>query len=155
MKKVSYIIPIHNRSGHLDILLNNLRYQTYKDFEVIVSDDNSTEDFSEILKKHDSDLDIKYIRQEFDGEHMFRLASCRNIGASIAGGDILVFCDSDVISNPDSIYRYVENFKKYGENIVISAIIRRLRVYYDELEIDRIGKIPYLMSIDHDGDYRP
>ncbi len=58
--KVSICIPTYNQVDKLAILLNSIRSQTYRDFEVIVSDDSTTQDVKDLLDNY-ADLDIRYI----------------------------------------------------------------------------------------------
>jgi glycosyltransferase involved in cell wall biosynthesis len=88
---VSIIIPTYNRANDLDRCLKSLQNQTYKNFEVLVCDDGSTDNTEEIVAKYNSILTIKYIKDDnFGGP-----ASPRNNGISEAKGDWICFLDSD------------------------------------------------------------
>ncbi|MBP4137802.1 glycosyltransferase family 2 protein [Flavobacterium geliluteum] len=88
---VSVIIPTYNRANDLDRCLKSLQHQTYKNFEVLVCDDGSTDNTKEIVEKYNSILKIKYIKDEnFGGP-----ARPRNKGISEAKGDWICFLDSD------------------------------------------------------------
>lgn len=100
--KFSVIIAIYNRSVELDELLQSLREQTFKNFEVIVVDDGSVISTEPVYLKHKNYLDLKYIYHKNRGQGF-----SRNIGAEIALGDYLVFFDSDIIV-PRSYFETVE-----------------------------------------------
>jgi glycosyltransferase involved in cell wall biosynthesis len=93
MKRFSIVILIYNQNKQLNCLLKALERQTIQPYEVIVIDNNSSEkidigkfQFPIIYKK------LKYSRNEPD-----RRAQARNLGYSIAAGDIVTFFDGDCI----------------------------------------------------------
>ncbi len=85
--KISVIIPAHNANTTLPRLFDSLSDQTHEDFEIIVVDDCSTDNTSEIIKAYDCNL-VQLTKNRGP-------AHCRNIGAQHAHGDILAFTDSD------------------------------------------------------------
>jgi len=109
-KKVSVIIPVFNNIEYLCKCLISLKESTYSNFEVIVVDDASTLD----IKTRLSD-DIKYYRLDTKSGP----AAARNLGASHAKGEILMFLDSDILVRPDIISKVVS---KFNTNPEISAI---------------------------------
>ena len=109
-KKVSVIIPVFNNIEYLCKCLISLKESIYSNFEVIVVDDVSTLD----IKTRLSD-DIKYYRLDTKSGP----AAARNLGASHAKGEILMFLDSDILVRPDIISKVVSIFNANSE---ISAI---------------------------------
>ena len=88
---ISVIIPTYSRACDLDWCLKSLENQTYKNFEVLVCDDGSTDNTEEIVVKYNSKLTINYIKDEnFGGP-----ARPRNNGIKKAKGDFIAFLDSD------------------------------------------------------------
>ncbi len=88
IKKVSVIIPTYNEEKDIGECLKNLEEQTYKNFEVIIVDDGSTDKTVEIVKTFKK---VKLIL----GEHKGPGAS-RNLGSKKARGKILIFIDADM-----------------------------------------------------------
>lgn len=88
----SIIVPTYNRAGIIVNTLNSLRNQEYKNFEIIVVDDGSTDNTDEVVKNI-SDERITYVKKE-NAER----AAARNFGAAIAKGDYVNFFDSDDIA---------------------------------------------------------
>jgi glycosyltransferase involved in cell wall biosynthesis len=89
--KISVIIPTYNRVDDLRRCLNSLVTQTIDDFEVLVCDDGSTDNTSEVIKDYDSLLDITYDYEEnFGGP-----ARPRNRGIKLARAQYIAFLDSD------------------------------------------------------------
>ena len=88
---ISVIIPVFNRAWQLKRALESLQAQTFKDFEVIVCDDGSTEDINGAVKGFDGVLDIHYLHMPNWGGP----AKPRNEGLKIARGEWISYLDSD------------------------------------------------------------
>lgn len=96
--KVSVVIPVYNRVIELEKALYSLRNQTFKEFEVIIVDDGSDDDYSKLLADY-ADLNIHYVRCS----HTANLAFIRNIGIENANGQYIAVLDSDDQSFPDRL----------------------------------------------------
>lgn len=92
MNFVSVIIPAHNRAKLLERCLNSLVSQTYKNFEVIVVDDNSIEDIKAVVDRFVDRLEIYYLRNDHS---MGGPARPRNIAISKSKGNWIAFLDND------------------------------------------------------------
>lgn len=107
----SIILPTFNRSKFICDTINSVLLQSYRDFEIIIVDDGSTDDTYEYLKKY-TDERIIYIFQENQER-----SAARNHGISKANGQWLFFIDSDDIMVPDFLlqcHKQIQNnnFKK-------------------------------------------
>src|SRR4030042_2819673 len=90
--KLSIIIPTYNGKGVLENCIESLGDQSYKDFEIIVVDDGSTDGTLEILGNLKKSLsNFEFTKQNHKGP-----GAARNLGASAAKGEILVFVDADM-----------------------------------------------------------
>lgn len=109
--KVSVIIPTFNRSVELKRCLESLASQTYKNFEVIVCDDGSTDNTMEVTFEFSSRLDIKYSFENNSGGP----AKPRNRGIKISSDDatIIAFLDSDDWWYPKKLEECVKYIKEY------------------------------------------
>lgn len=101
MHKVSVIIPTYNRAGLIPRALETVFAQTFKDYEVIVVDDGSTDQTREVLKPFLNKL--KYIYQENRG-----ISGARNRGIEEAGGEYIAFLDSDDYWAPEKLAEQVK-----------------------------------------------
>jgi len=88
MSTVSVIIPTFNRRDYLPIALNSVLAQTYRDYEIIVIDDGSSDDTREILTPYAKS--IRYFYQENRG-----IAGARNRGIGESRGACIALLDSD------------------------------------------------------------
>jgi glycosyltransferase involved in cell wall biosynthesis len=102
MVKISVIIPAFNEEKFLGNCLFSLKEQDFKDFEIIVVDNNSTDKTAEIAKKFGAIL----VSEKNQG-----VAFARNRGAKIAKGEILVFTDADTILPKNWLLRIQKEFE--------------------------------------------
>lgn len=95
----SVIIPTYNRADLLAKCLDSLVLQTYKDFEVLVCDDGSTDNTSQVVLSYSNCLEIKYFYQLNSGGP----AGPRNSGISNAKYDWVCFLDADDYWYPNKL----------------------------------------------------
>jgi glycosyltransferase involved in cell wall biosynthesis len=88
----SIIIPLYNRPQEIKELLETLTLQTYKQFEVLVIEDGSTDDAAEIVNSFSGQLDVKYFVKKNEGQGF-----TRNFGFERATGDYFIVFDSDCL----------------------------------------------------------
>jgi teichuronic acid biosynthesis glycosyltransferase TuaG len=105
--RVSVIIPFFKYADWLDEALKSAFSQTYKNFEIILVDDGSTEDVTAIVASYDERL--LYIRQENQGA-----AVARNRGLAEARGEYIAFLDSDDLWEPEKLSTQVNYLEKTG-----------------------------------------
>jgi glycosyltransferase involved in cell wall biosynthesis len=86
--KLSVVIPTYNHGQYLKRAIDSVLNQTYKDLEIIVVNDGSTDNTKDIV--HSYGDQIKYIYQQNQG-----LASARNTGINASRGEFLAFLDAD------------------------------------------------------------
>ncbi|MCJ0890895.1 glycosyltransferase [Rhodococcus sp. ARC_M5] len=98
--RVSVVIPYFRQQRQLELVLGALTLQSYpaRRLQVIVADDGSPE--APTVDGFRSALDITVVRQPDLG---FRAAAARNLGASVAEGEILCFLDADTVPEPGYI----------------------------------------------------
>ncbi len=106
--KFSVIIPAYNNAQYLSRCLESLSKSNYPAHEIIVVDDNSSDNTSEVAES----FGVKTIRLSENRNANY----CRNKGAKIASGDIFLFVDSDVLLHEDTIFNIAESFK--SKNLV-------------------------------------
>lgn len=98
---ISVIVPSYNAGTYLTQCLDNLICQTYKNIEIIVIDDGSTDDTAQIVNNYST---IKYIYQENRG-----LSGARNRGIEEASGEYIHFMDADDFVTLDFYEKMIQN----------------------------------------------
>lgn len=107
-KTVSVIIPTFNREKTLLKSINSVLNQTYKNLEILIIDDCST-DNTPLICKGIIDKRIKYIKLK----KRYGASYARNLGIKLAKGTFITFQDSDDIFISNKIEKQLENLYKY------------------------------------------
>ena len=101
---VSIIIPTYNHAKFIGKALNSVKNQTYKNWEAIVIDNNSTDETNKILNNI-TDTRIQHIKIDNKGV----IAKSRNIGINVANGEWIAFLDSDDFWTKDKLEICIKN----------------------------------------------
>lgn len=121
---ISAVIPARDSLQTLPQCIRSLQVQSRTPFEIIVVDDGSREP---LAQQYPPDSNVRIVRiPESEGP-----AAARNLGAAIADGDIVLFVDSDVILNPDTIERITDAFIRQPQIVAVQG------VYTPDLPPDR------------------
>ena len=113
--EISVIIPTFNRAEHVIRAIESVLSQSYKDYEIIVVDDGSTDKTKDALE-HYMDR-IKYIYQDNSG-----VSSARNKGIMAARGEWVAFLDSDDEWLPEKLEIQIDCIKETKEQICFTNI---------------------------------
>ncbi len=119
MPRVSVIIPSYNRQDYIEDTINSVLKQSYKDFELIVVDDGSTDKTLEILENYGNT--IKLIRQN----HAER-AMARNRGIEASSGEYIAFVDSDDTWLTDKLHQQVEIMDTFPQVVCSYGVCLRI-----------------------------
>ena len=96
-KLISVIVPVYNVEEYLEECLDSIQKQTYKNIEVILVNDGSTDGSKEICERYcEKDSRFKLINQENQG-----LSEARNCGVRESTGEYIFFVDSDDVIKVD------------------------------------------------------
>lgn len=115
---VSVVIPCYNQSHFLGEAIESLHKQSYKNYEIIVVNDGSTDDTAIVAGKF---CDVKLIEQKNMG-----LAAARNTGLKESKGEFVVFLDSDDRLLPNALETGVNALRKYPDCAFVSGFCRRI-----------------------------
>ena len=123
--KVSICIPTYNREEYLKETIDSILAQTYKDYEIVIVDDGSTDSTEAMIKN--LGIDVTYHWQQNAGD-----AAARNKLITLAKGLYISFIDSDDLLMPDAIKRMVDAMDAQGGDAV---------VYGSYFRIDQSGNV--------------
>jgi glycosyltransferase involved in cell wall biosynthesis len=127
----SIVIPTYNRGGMIAATIESILAQTYRNFEVIVVDDGSTDDTREVVKKYIGPKFFYYYNEHGERSH------ARNFGTSKAKGDYINWFDSDDIMLPGHLEQLAAVIVQYGCPALVGV----------GYEVERTGKgIVYKMK---------
>lgn len=118
-EKVSIIVPIYNSEKCIKQCISSIQNQTYKNLEIILIDDGSTDSSLDICRSYAAaDERIKVIHKENGG-----VSSARNCGIRAASGVYIQFVDSDDTVDKNMTNILVQHIEKENADIVISSYI--------------------------------
>ena len=102
--KFTVVIPAFNAGAQLPSCLAALQGSNFRDFEVLVVDDCSSDNTEEVIGSHG----VGYMRTP----RQLGPAGARNLGADHAHGRVLVFVDADVAVSPDTLQMIADDFER-------------------------------------------
>lgn len=120
MDKISIIVPVYNVENYLPKCLDSIINQTYKNLEIIVIDDGSTDSSSVICDDYVIlDKRIIVLHQENHG-----LSAARNLGIKIATGRFVGFVDSDDFINTEMFEKMFNRIIETCADVVMCNYVR-------------------------------
>jgi len=108
--RVSVVMPAYQAAWSVGAAVESVLWQTYRDLEVVVVDDGSTDATAEIVRAHEGP--VRVVHQENAG-----VAAARNRGIAEAAGELIAFCDSDDLWFPAHLEALVEVYDRAGGGI--------------------------------------
>lgn len=109
---ISVIIPTYNRGHLIERSIHSVLSQTYRDFELIIVDDGSTDNTAEIIRSYNDDR-VRYIRHDTN----MGVAVARNTGIKAALHDYIAFQDSDDQWFTDKLAKQIAAFDEAGPEV--------------------------------------
>ena len=94
--RVSVVIPTYNSSAMVEQAIQSVLAQTYRDFEIIVIDDGSTDGTKDVVRRFGER--VRYFNQENQG-----VSAARNFGIHQSLGEYIAFLDSDDLWLPEKL----------------------------------------------------
>ena len=125
---ISVIIPVYNVEKYLNKCVDSVISQTYKDLQIILVDDGSTDRSSKICDEYaKADTRISVIHKQNGG-----LSSARNAGMEIVEGDYITFLDSDDYVSPTVYEELYKIIKSQDSDSIACTCFRR---------VDEVGNV--------------
>ena len=115
MTSISIILPVFNAGHCLRRCLDSLLSQTFRDFEILIIDDGSTDSSGVICDEYaKKDERIKVFHKKNEG-----VASARQLGTDYANGEYSIHCDADDWMDPEMLGSMYEAAKRDNSDVVI------------------------------------
>ena len=114
---ISVVIPVYNVEQYLPKCIESIMSQTYKNLEIILVNDGSTDGSQKICEEYKSiDNRIKIINKENGG-----LSDARNVGIDNSSGNYITFIDSDDYIDDDYVYTLYKSLISYNADMSIAS----------------------------------
>lgn len=133
---ISVVMPAYNAARYIGQAIDSLLNQTYKDFELLVIDDCSTDDTVEIVKAYAAkDPRVRLIQQPANGG----VSVARNTGFQEAKYPWVALLDADDIALPDRLEKQVKAIESDPEVVAWGAAVRNMSPDGKPREIKEVG----------------
>lgn len=117
---VSVVVPTYNYARFIGETLENLRAQTYGNWECVVVDDGSTDDTAEVVARFaEREPRVRYVRQENQ-----RQSVAKNTGLDATTGEYVQFLDADDFIEPLKFERQVEFMETHADADIVYGGVR-------------------------------
>ncbi len=132
---VSIIIPVYNVEKYVEKCIDSVLNQTYKNLEIIIINDGSTDNSEQICKDYQKkDKRIKYFQKENTG-----VSDTRNKGIELSKGKYICFVDSDDILNKTYIEDFIDCIKNNNCEMVCCNF-QKFKSNCESLDVKDISK---------------
>ena len=141
---VSILIPLYNSEKYITETIESCLSQTWKNIEIIIVDDGSSDNSYELAKSYESEK-VKIIKQENKGACV-----ARNKAFDLSKGEYIQFLDADDLLSKKKIENQLNIFKKYGNNIIVSSKWDR---FYNDISDATFPNRPTYMDYENNIDW--
>jgi len=121
----SILINNYNYSGYLDYCVQSVLAQTYKNIEIIVYDDGSTDNSLEILRKYEPQIKV-IANKNFGHAPSFNQANAINRAFEVSKGEIIFLLDSDDAFLPEKVETVVKCFEENDSCVMVQHFLREI-----------------------------
>lgn len=143
---ISIIIPIYNQAGKLSSCLDSILKQAYKNYEVIIVNDGSTDNIEEVFKKNKFRFKSRYllINQKNRGA-----PAARNRGFKESKGEYLFFCDADAVLMPECLEVMLKELETHLEaSYVYSSFYWGRKLFkLEKFSKKKLRQMPYIHTM--------
>jgi len=148
MDKVSVIVPSYNRFNYLLNTIDSMKKQTYKNMEIIVVNDCSTE--REYYEYPFEEENVKIIHLEKNSKAIYGFVCANHVrqqGINVAQGNYIAFCDDDDIWFPRKIELQIEAMKRSGCKMSCSDGLIGHGIYNKNIPYKKYNKDHYYQTL--------
>ena len=142
MKKISIIVPVYQAEKYISKCIESIVNQTYKNLEIILIDDGSTDRSGEICDEYGKkDNRIVVVHNKNKG-----VSVARNCGLDIATGDYITFVDSDDYIDLQMYSEMMKVVEKYSCDVVMCDCIKEFEKKF-HLVVDKLRFLGYYKTV--------
>lgn len=150
---VSVIVPVYNSASYLPRCVDSILNQSYRDIEVILIDDGSTDKSGEICDAYArDDTRVRVVHTSNRG-----VSSARNAGLNSSKGSFILFVDSDDFIEMYAVHALFEGYKQSHADLVVGAFnkvkngstVSQIRDFSHNQLLTRAGLIEYTLAYLH------
>jgi len=139
---ISIIIPVYNQSNKLSRCLDSILAQSYKDYELIIVNDGSTDNIESVIKKYENKFEnFVFINQKNNGSN-----PARNRGFKESKGEYVIFCDADLELKPEMLeamlYTLEDNNEASYAYCSFKYGVKTFKLW--PFDPEKLKKIPYI-----------
>lgn len=128
---ISIIMPANNAEKYLSTSIESVLNQTYKEFELIIVENGSTDNSKQIIEDYSlKDKRIKFITTLKKG-----VSNARNLALEVAKGKFITFIDADDYMEPENLERMINKIDEYGVDICIAGYIEESKNNFKEVKL--------------------
>ena len=120
MPKISIVVPAYNAEKTIKGTMSDLLAQSYRDYEIVLVDDGSTDTTPDICDSYREKYDNVRVLHQVNGG----LSNARNNGTKVAAGDYVTYVDSDDRVGKSFLERLVYAMEETGADIVSGRIVK-------------------------------
>ena len=145
---ISIVIPVYNQAAKLGQTLLSIQAQSYRDFEVIIVNDGSSDNpekyFSEFIAKLKPENNYVFLNQSNQGA-----PAARNRGRQEAKGEYLFFCDADAILSPRALEIMWSALEEHWSASYAYSSFKWGRKLFrlEEFNPDKLRQLPYIHTM--------
>lgn len=133
---VSVMVPMRNEENNIEKCLDSLRNQDYKNYEILVLDDNSTDGTLAALKRiAGEDKRVKVFRGAPLPDDWYGKPFALQQLAANAQGEILIFTDADTIHSPTSVSWAVTNIKALDSDFISGYVSQKILSFGEQITV--------------------
>lgn len=146
---ISVIIPVYNQADKLPFCLDSLLAQTYKQLEVIVVNDGSSDKSLERAKQYEKKFKVQSLSYKVLSQPNQGAPAARNRGWKEARGDCLLFCDADARLAPKALEEMLKILNQYPEISFVYSNFQWGRKHFKLFPFnkEKLKQMPYIHTM--------
>ncbi len=143
---ISIIIPVYNQAKKIKQCLESIKNQSYDNYEIVVVNDGSVDDFNKIMQSQAEIFGHKLsvIEQENKGA-----PSARNKGFRKSKGEYIFFCDADAILKPQTLETMLQTLKNNPQaSYAYSSFLWGRKMFkLEPFSAEKLKQMPYIHTM--------